>query len=295
MYIYAINHLPHPQFLTHALEKKDISKYPEDQPKTRSQIEIFRHVLGSDSVLHIRSVWHPLVKTPNDIVATSPTAFFVTNDHFYATGSMRQLEDVFHGAKWSDTVFVEIEGPLKPVADSGESVTGNVALTGLHNNNGLGQGRTAGEVAIGSAASGALHLGKVVNGSKIEVIDTVGLDSCIDNPSYYADPYPLEGTDKSGFVLGGLSRAVDMSKTTKDPTGVDPIVVWLASPLGDVTSKPGKWAKELLFEDDGGRLRSASSAVLVGIDPKLENGEKKAWLFATGFISKSILAVKIKL
>lgn len=295
MYIYAVNHLPHPQYLAHALDKKDAAQYPKDQPKARSQIEVFHYVLNSNSVRHVRSVWHPLIKTPNDLIVTSPTSFFVTNDHHHTEGLMRQLEDMYFGATWSDTVFVEIKSGLKPTADSAESVTASTALTGLHNNNGLGKGRTEGEIAIGSAASATIHLGKIVNGTKIEIIDSVGLDSCIDNPSYYADPYPLEGTDKSGFVVGGLSRGIDFSKTTKDPRGVDPIMVWLARPDGDVTNKPVSWSRELLFEDDGKRIRTSSSAVLVGIDPKLENGEKKAWLFVTGFLASNVLAVKINL
>lgn len=240
-------------------------------------------------------MWHPLIRTPNDIVATSPSSFFVTNDHYYAEGPLRQFEDIYTGAKWSDTVFVEIEGELKPTIDSSELVTANVALTGLHNNNGLGRGRTENEIAIGSAASGALHLGKIVAGNKIRIVDSIGLDTCIDNPSYYVDPYPLQGTNKSGFVLGGVSRAVDLSKTVKDPSGIDPIMVWLARPEGDDNVKPLAWSTESLFEDDGNRLRTASAAVLVSIDPALEKGEKKAWLFATGFLSKGILGVKIKL
>lgn len=228
----------------------------------------------------------------------------MTNDHHYADHSLeRQVEDMYFGAKWSDTVFIKIDGngdKLVPTTNFIASIAANVALTGLQNNNGLGKGRTEGEVAIGCAVSGEVHLAKIVEGGSaggklLQVIDTVGLDSTIDNPTYYVDPYPEHGGDKSGFVLGGMSRAVTLATTSTDPKALDPIMVWLARPQGDAAAKPVSWSKELLFEDDGQRLRTASAAVLVGIDPKLEGGQKKAWLFATGFLSKSVVAVKISL
>jgi hypothetical protein len=66
-------------------------------------------------------------------------------------------------------------------------------------------------------------------------------------------------------------------------------MVWLAQ------RKNGKWEKKLLFEDDGKRLRSAATAVLIGIGPKLEGGKKKGWLFVTGFYSQHMVAVKVDL
>lgn len=210
---------------------------------------------------------------------------------------MRDIEDLWRNAKWSNIIYVEL-GNLDAVSDSSQGVTASVALTGLHNNNGLGRGRTADEIAIGSAVGATLYLGKIVNGNKIEVFDSVGLDSCIDNPSYYRDPYVSDDSeDRSAFVLAGLSRGVDLKKTCQDPNGLDPVMVWLAKPSSEGTGESAgvaaPWTRELLFEDDGTRIRTASAAGLVGIDPKKENGEKKAWLFTTGFMSNSILAVKI--
>lgn len=296
VYIYAVNHLPHPDYLAHALAHKNVKTYPQGQPKARSQIEVFHHILGSSVARHVRSVRHPLIKTPNDLVATSPTSFFVTDDHYYPEGLLRDLEDMYHGAKWSKMLHVEI-GNLNG-ADAEEAITVSVALTGLHNNNGLARGRTPDELAIGSAASGGLHLGRITPDNKIDVFDTVALDSCIDNPSYYVDPYAsTTGTDRSGFVLGGLSKGVNLAKTSLDPHALDPVVVWLAKPAvqGATPSVPAVWTKELLFEDDGTRVRTASAAVLVPVDPKLEKGQKKAWLFTTGFMSTSVLVAKIDL
>jgi hypothetical protein len=307
VYIHAINHLPDPEYLDYMVnsKKKGVKDaedaWPKDKHKARSQVEIFHHVLGTSTIRHVRSVWDALLTTPNDILATSPTSFFVTNDHEMREGILRDIEELWYDAKWSEIIHIKV-GDLNAVPGPAKAVTASVALTGLHNNNGLSHGRTPGEIAIGSAASGRLHLGKIVNDSKIEVLDSVPLDSCIDNPSFYNDPYVTDkdGADgRSAFVLAGLARAVDLSKTSSDLDALDPVMVWLARPSDIVAaagaSKPAFWTKELLFEDDGKRVRSAAAAVLVGIDPKEEHGEKKAWLFTTGFLSKSILAVKIKI
>jgi hypothetical protein len=51
----------------------------------------------------------------------------------------------------------------------------------------------------------------------------------------------------------------------------------------------------LVFADDGEKMRTASAAVIVGIDPRKEGGKKKGWLFVTGFMSENMVATKIDL
>jgi hypothetical protein len=47
---------------------------------------------------------------------------------------------------------------------------------------------------------------------------------------------------------------------------------------------------KVLFEDDGGRMRTASAAVLVDDAVKGET-----WIFATGFLSEGNVAVRVGL
>lgn len=205
----------------------------------------------------------------------------MTNDHYYREGHLRTLEDVYFGATWSTTIHVALEEA---------KVNANVAVSGLHNNNGLGHGRTSEEVLIGSAASGNLHLGKDEE-NKILIEESIHLDSCVDNPNYFKDPYADDKLDASGFVMAGLSHGFKVAHTSRDPAGSDGVLVWLVRP--GVTAS--QWQKELLFVDDGNRVRSASVAVLVAIDPAKEDGKRKAWLYVTGFMSQSTIAVKIDL
>ncbi|EMT65699.1 hypothetical protein NOF04DRAFT_16799 [Fusarium oxysporum II5] len=284
VYIFAVNHVPNPEYLQHVVDGK---KDEFGGNKAASRVEIFHHRVGSSSVKYVRSISHPLIQTPNDIVALSPTSFYVTNDHHYREGLMRQVEDMYYGAKWSNTIYVEITDTTSKESTSGFNAS--VALTGLHNNNGLDHGRAPNEIAIGSAASGDIHISTVKPDHSIQVLETIPFDAAVDNPFYYADPFASGDSDSSGYVSAGLSKACELANNIGIDTATEPVMVWLAQ------RKDGKWEKKLLFEDDGKRLRSAATAVLIGIDPKLEGGKKKGWLFVTGFYSQHIAAVKVDL
>jgi hypothetical protein len=275
VYIFAVNHLPNPE---HWLEGA------KDVPKARSQIELFHHVLESKTVQHVRSIWHPLIETPNDIYADSPNSVYITNDHFYRAGLMRLVEDLWPSAKWSTIIHVQLTDLN---AKDSAGLEASVAHSGLWNNNGLGHGRTDDEIVISSAMGGKLYVSKRHANNTISIESTIPFDTVTDNPSFYADPYRTDADDASGYVVAGITQHVYIPKTAKDPDATNPSQVWYARPTAD------GWEKKLLFEDDGSRIRSASAAVLVPIEP--ENGQKKAWLFVTGFLSEKMIAVKVDL
>ncbi|KAF9771231.1 hypothetical protein IL306_011149 [Fusarium sp. DS 682] len=283
VYIFAVNHVPNPDYLQHIVNGKKMDEYKGN--KASSQIEVFHHRIGSSTVKYVRSISHPLIRTPNDIVAVSPTSFYVTNDHYYREGRLRQIEDMYYDAKWSTTIFVQITDLASK--DSTAGINASVALTGLHNNNGLGHGRTPNEIAIGSAASGDIHIANIKTDHTIQVQETIQLDTGVDNPFYYSDRYAGGDNDSSGYVVAGLTKPCELANSINVDDATEPVTVWLAK------KKNGKWEKKILFEDDGKRLRSAATAVLIGIDPKLEGGKKKGWLFATGFYSRNMIAVKV--
>ncbi|KAJ5639813.1 uncharacterized protein N7484_007675 [Penicillium longicatenatum] len=261
VYIFAVNHLPNPEYFESNETSGEIFK-------ARSQIELFRHVLQSNSVQHVRSILHPLVSTPNDIHAVSPDSFYVTNDHFYRDGTMRLIEDVYPRAKWSSIIHVQLTDLATSDATAG--IEASIAHTGLWNNNGLGHGRTKNEVVISSAMGGELYLAdRHATNNTLSVHTTIPFSTVTDNPSYYADPYRTVSNDASGFVVAGISQHLKLAKTAKDPNGLDPVQVWYARP------------------------QAGSASVLVPIEP--ENGKKMAWLFVTGFLSESMVAVQVEL
>ncbi|KAK4100192.1 hypothetical protein N658DRAFT_567687 [Parathielavia hyrcaniae] len=284
VYVFAVNHVPETQ------------PSGVKGPDARSQLEVFHHVLGSSSIKHLRSVWHPLVKTPNDLFAESPTSFYVTNDHHYRYyGLPRTIEDLYFKAKWTEVVHVQLASLAS--SDPSAGVTARVALSDVHSSNGLGHGRSEREILISSATSGVLHIGQIPADASgnITISESVEIDHVADNPSYFADPYAKPGDDRSGFLEAGLSRAGGLSSTQRNPAARDAVMVTYIRP------DAGRWEKRLLFEDDGSRLRSASAAVLLAIPPAEDSessagaGTRKAWLFVTGFLSKGMIATKVDL
>ena len=261
-------------------------------------MEIFHHVIGSGTATHVRSVQHPLISTPNDILARDARSFYVTNDYHYTDGIMRHLEMMFWGAKWSTTVFVEVDSLTSTSPQAG--VSAKVALSGIYNQNGLGRGRP-GEILIGCAGNGIMEIGQASSPSDptIKVGASIKFDSTIDNPSYFFDPYANSTFNASGYLLAGLSQAVHIRETSLDPNGEDGSMVWYV-PLhqgtqGGKSLNAGSMSPRLVFQDDGSRLRTGTTAVMVAIDPELEQGQRWAWMFVTGFLARSVLAVKVNL
>lgn len=284
VYIFAVNHVPND-----AVYPRDGSSPKSDPgtaPKVASRIEVFHHTIGGGSVKHIRTIAHPLIKTPNDIFAVSPTELYVTNDHYYYDGYMRQIEDSWPGAKWSNVIWASVSKDGK--------VEASVALDKLYNPNGMGHGRSADEILVTTAVGGYMWVGKLgsSDAKTIDVAEIIDFDTTTDNPSYYSDPFASTGDDASGFVLPAVTRGIDLTRIGHFPQGREGSMAWLVTPSKNVT---GAWDKRLLWEDDGSIVRNAATALLVGIDPKKENGKKKAWLYVTGFSSENMAAVKVDL
>lgn len=289
VYIFAVNHKPNAAHFG--------ANSSPDAHKGRSVIEVFHHVIGSDSAQHLRTIFHDLIRTPNDIVALSPLSFLVTNDHYHREGHMRTLEDLYFRAKWTDTIRVDFKVGDAIKKDT-DGVEATVALQGIHNNNGIGRGRTDNEIALVSTVSGVLNLvdfSRPGNDADTLIKEKIHLDSTLDNPSYFSDPYYSEVSDTSGFVLAGLSHAKDFGRFT-EPGFKHGAIVWKVSPAkGKEPGSADYWEKKIIFQDDGSRLNTGTVAVIVAIDPTTQKGKRKGWLFATGFISENIVAAKIDL
>jgi hypothetical protein len=347
VYIHAINHLPHPDYNSSGSSSSDsgsVSGSTSDYKgnKARSQIEVFHHTLHPKSpssvARHIRSIHHPLIRTPNDIYSIAPGEFLVTNDHKHREhGLRRTFEDVWTGkmAHVTETVHVRVDldldldleiegkgGVAGAVAgekrDGEDGVKVTLALEGMHNNNGLGHGdpKKDKEVLVCDAAGGVLHLARLSSSQpssqtsssltpsitkKLELVESIQMDSTIDNPSYFHDPYPGNRCDASGYVLAGLLRGADYGKFFRDEGHVDPSVVWHVSRSESKDKKEqekeagDRWTRRIVFQDDGETLSSASTAVVLPIDPATNGGRKEAWIWVTGPSSKAVVAAKIDL
>ncbi|KAL7932575.1 hypothetical protein V8C35DRAFT_307483 [Trichoderma chlorosporum] len=297
VYIFAVNHKPNPE---HYRENGDANA-----PRSHSVVELFHHVIGSKTARHIRTIWHPLFTTPNDLFAESPTSFFVTNDHYYTGGFMRTVEDLFPMAKWTNALHVQLRELGSGDGGDSAGVHASIALEKLHNLNGLSHGRAKDDILATGCASGFLHVGQIRgdDAKLISVTEVIEFASPIDNPSYFRDPYANSTFDASGIVGSGPSRGIEFFGNKGKEYAIEPIMVSKASPKlgkkgeegGTAIKGGGNWDVNVIFQDDGHRIRAASSSVLVAIDPKEEGGKRRAWLFVSSYHAASIIAVKIDL
>lgn len=221
------------------------------------------------------------MRTPNDIYAVNLHEIYFTNDHYYREGHLRAVEDIMTTSRWSEVIHLEISD--LNAKDAAEGIKAIVATDAMHNPNGLGHGRDDGEILIGRAAAGIMNIARRGQSPTLSIIETIQLPHTVDNPSYFHDPYAQEtGRDASGYVNAGLTRAGEFL------SGRDPVTVHLVSASSDRTQK-------LLFQDDGKMVNTASTAVLVAIDPKKNEGKKQAWLFVVGPMAESVASLRVDL
>ncbi|KAI0390712.1 serum paraoxonase/arylesterase family protein [Xylariaceae sp. FL0594] len=280
VYIYAINHLPNPRWTPGS----------KTEEKAASKVELFLHKVGSKTAKHVRSIAHPLITTPNDILAISESEFLVTNDHYYREGFMRTVEEFIRGLQsWANLLHVRFN-------DKG--VDAAVVLDSVPTNNGLGWGPN-GQVIIGDALGGHVLFASLPGAENrtMTVSHSVPVDCVVDNANFFSDPYAgVDGKDYSGYILPGLSSGMQFMRNFKDPTFSKPMAgqVWyLPAIAGKDRSIDGTKLRKLLFKDDGYTIRSVTTSVLVAIDPATNAGKREGWLFVTSVIGAQMLATKI--
>jgi len=229
---------------------------------------------------------HPLIRTPNDIYAISANSIYITNDHHYRDGKLRPVEDLgFNLTPWANIVHLTLTSHTATTVSEGVDAT--IALSDIQNPNGLGHGKDDNEILINRAAAGVMEIAHPHPTAKgeLEITESIQVECTIDNPSYFRDPYANEtDRDASGYVLAGLARACTF------PSMQDPVIVWLVQ-----RSPDGGFEKKKIFEDDGKAISTASTAVIVAIDPATNGGRKQGWLFVTGPLSLNAVVMRIDL
>ncbi|KAI1271687.1 serum paraoxonase/arylesterase family protein [Xylaria sp. FL0933] len=280
VYIYAINHLPNPRWTPGS----------KTEEKAASQVELFVHTVGSKTAKHLRSIVHPLIRTPNDLLAISENEFLVTNDHYYRDGFMRLVEEFARYLQsWTDLIHVRFDD---------KSVDAVVALDSVATNNGLGWGPNQ-QVVIGDALGGNVYFASLPASENrtMSISHSIPIDCVVDNANYFSDPYAgVDGKDYSGYLMPGLSDPIKFLRGLEDPTHKAPIpgqVWYLPAIAGTNKSVDGTKLRKLIFQDDGHTIRSVTTAVIVAIDPATNGGKREGWLFVTSVIGASMLATRI--
>lgn len=100
MRVFLVNHRPALDGLINAL-------ILDETTGANSTIEIFETRVGSDVAQHIRTVAHPLIRTPNNVEPTGPDSFYVTNDHHVKRGKKKTLDVLL---PWTEVVHCDTKG-----------------------------------------------------------------------------------------------------------------------------------------------------------------------------------------
>ncbi|XP_021172101.2 serum paraoxonase/arylesterase 2 [Fundulus heteroclitus] len=78
-----------------------------NHPQRKSQVEIFR-LVGEDTLVHLKTVTHPMLHSVNDIVAVGKEHFYATNDHYFHNEALHLLT-VILGLPWCNVVYYSPE------------------------------------------------------------------------------------------------------------------------------------------------------------------------------------------
>ncbi|CAB4400487.1 uncharacterized protein OCT59_028194 [Rhizophagus irregularis] len=105
------NFPPEEDFATHGL---GIYEDPENENKlylffvnhkrSGSCFEIFEHTLHTNELIHLETIQHELINTPNDVFPVSRHEFYFTNDHYFSNPINKLLEYIFP-LPWANVVF----------------------------------------------------------------------------------------------------------------------------------------------------------------------------------------------
>ncbi|KAK5570463.1 hypothetical protein LTR43_004260 [Exophiala xenobiotica] len=100
-------------FITHGIDILPVAEnsskihiFAVNHARDGDSIAIFLHELGSNVVELVKNVRHPNIKTANGVAAIGPFVreFYVTNDHYFAGGMTRDLEERFGPWGWATHV-----------------------------------------------------------------------------------------------------------------------------------------------------------------------------------------------
>ncbi|ORX93007.1 calcium-dependent phosphotriesterase [Basidiobolus meristosporus CBS 931.73] len=168
---------PHTELVLHGIGMHENPENPKEliiaavnHRTSGSVIEIFTHPVGSDKLVHVETVVHELIHSPNDIVVLSKKEFYVTND-FPAMIP-----------KWARAIEM-LAPPYTSVIHRSESgEIRNVAM--LRGANGIAVNHDASLIYVNSYGTGRLNVyQRSANSGNLVLMDVVKVGFGIDNPT----------------------------------------------------------------------------------------------------------------
>ncbi|XBQ16348.1 MAG: hypothetical protein ABL308_00375 [Oceanicaulis sp.] len=202
-------------------------------PASGHQVLIYD--IGADGTLsHVRTVTDPAIRSPNDIAATGPESFYVTNDAYFSGGPMAMAEP-----------FLGLPGGSIAFFDGRE---GRIVAKSIAYANGIQLSPDGEEVYASAFIGRTVHVfdrnpvtGDLVRSAKHRV--PLGLDN-------------IELGEDGSLYIAGNTEVFSFLAHQSDPEARAP------SKAVRVDPESGAW--DTVFHDDGSGIDSASVAAPAG-------------------------------
>ncbi|GAA5862928.1 hypothetical protein JCM8547_003624 [Rhodosporidiobolus lusitaniae] len=235
-----------------------------------SVIEVFRTTLGASTATWLRTVSNPLVRTPNNLVATrlasssSRLGFWVTNDHKTKGAGWGKKLEMLRPEK-SEIVWCEFE------QREGGAVQCRYAAEGIVYPNGIAKGP---ENLLYSASTleGTVTVWEIQSDRMLVPVDVIPLNRPIDN---------LHVSPSTGSILAvTFPKAAQFGATSPSPANPDKprkggaaVEVWkVANETGEAQFYGQKYKTEVALADPEGKVVSAITSAVPYTDELLLTG-----------------------
>lgn len=213
-------------------------------------VEIF-DVAADGRLRHVRTVSDELFLSPNDVAAVSAESFYVSNDHGYAGGVLRMLED-FGRLSAGNVVFVDASGGAR------------IVWEGTRYANGIQTSADGSSVYLAETTRGTVTwLARDPTSNELTFVSRHDTGTGVDNIDVAAD---------GSLWIGAHPKLLAFLAHSKDPANErSPSEVLRLVPSRD------RWQQSIVYLGDGDPLSGSSVAasngevVVVGavFDPRL--------------------------
>ncbi|GAA5874787.1 hypothetical protein JCM16303_002982 [Sporobolomyces ruberrimus] len=204
-----------------------------------SVVEIFETTENSNELKHVKTVSHPLLRTPNNIVATGPRTFFASNDHRHKVHWSRAYEML--KSVPSDIIYCDA---------SKATAVCKVAADGIIYPNGIAKG-PSNLLYQGSTLQGLVRVWEEKADHTLKAIAEVPLQRPVDNIH----------VDQDGSIYATtLTKVLDFMAAGKEGGKSGVSAVEILRITNDTTAGSGKYRSDVVFGDDGNIVSSSTTA-----------------------------------
>ncbi|RIA93872.1 hypothetical protein C1645_761483 [Glomus cerebriforme] len=212
--------------------------------KSGSVIEIFEHILNTNELIHLSTIKHDLIVTPNDVVPVSKNEFYVTNDHF--TEFWRPFDD-FTRRPWGNVVY-----------HSSLTNTTEITADGLSYPNGITSNWDNSKIYVGTSTGGELLIYDRKPNNKLHLSERIFVELSVDNISV---------DEQTGEIYcAATQKPLAALKYISDRTGTVPshpaAIIKVSNNTAENKFYGIKYSHQIIYEDNGSILPAVSVAAV---------------------------------